>query len=386
MAGIGLDAGSSGGIGLSEPETVEKLSRWAHGDARFSGLDLGTFGTPESLCHMLNTGSWGQPKLASTGTVPDTTVGRRGPFTELGVVQTPRRRLRLLDLIPSSPAVGNTIPYIVMAGNHDAGAAETAEGAMKPTMDIELTDQESPIRTIAEWVKAARQILDDVPGLTEAINSTLTYDVLRRLEKQIVSGDGSGQNLTGILNTTGIASVPYAAGTALTDLALAGLVAILSSEGDPDAQVMNPATLSKLLTPKASGSGEYLSIDSPFGAGPSALTLWGVPVITSTVMPVDQILYGSFSQGCRVWIRQAVNVAAGNDSDDWTRNRITLLGEMRAGLTVHIPSYFALVRLDAQRRGQVLRQAAGRARAQAQPAVHPAAHGRRFRRCAGRPG
>ena len=136
-----------------------------------------------------------------------------------------------------------------------------------------------------------------------------------------MAGDGVGQNLHGILATTGIGSVPYAAGTALGDLALQGVVSILNSEGEPDACVMNATTLEGLLTPKASGSGEYLNIESPFGESVTTMSLWDVPVITSTLMPANQVLFGNFAQGCHVWIREAVSVIVGLDSDDLTRNR-----------------------------------------------------------------
>jgi HK97 family phage major capsid protein len=328
---------------LDDPEAVSMLERLATTRQPVGRVELGAVMSVDEMCSMINTGAWGQPKMGAS-LVPDTAVGRRGPYTELGLIPQPRRRLSILDLIPTSPAVGNTIPYVIETGSFDT-ATETAESAVKPTGDVGLADGEAPIRTIAHFLKAPRQVLADVPGLEQAIRTRLVYGVMRRLENQVLAGDGTGQNLTGVLTTSGVASVAYAAGTPLADLSLQGIVDVINSNAEPDAAVMNATTLQSLLTPKASGSGEYMNIDSPFGTGPQNLSLWGIPVVTSSAMANNQVLFGSFGLGAHLWVREAANVILGLDSDDLTRNRVTLLGEGRFGVTINVPAYFALVHL-----------------------------------------
>ena len=331
---------SHGGEGfLDDPVAVRQLEQLANSTRPIDGVALGPMMSAESFVSMLESGDWGPRSLAAS-VVPDTPAGRRGPWTELGVVPQLRRRIRLLDLLPTRTMSGNSIPYTVASGNLDT-AAETTEGAIKPAGDIGLTDEEARARTIANWIKSPRQVLADVPGLEGMIRDQLVYVVLRRLENQILAGDGQGENLLGILNTSGIASVPFAAGTPLADLALSGITTALVSNVDPDAVVIHPTSLQEILTAKATGSGVYLSIDSPIGTPPT--TLWGLALITSTVMPVGKVLVGSFAEGAVLWIREAVNVVLGMESDDLIRNRITLLGEMRAALTVIQPTAFAIV-------------------------------------------
>ena len=180
----------------------------------------------------IESGDWKQPTLAAS-TVPDTTVGRRGDLDPVyGYVTQPRRRLSILDLVPKSEATGNSVPLITESGSFDT-AVETTEGAAKAVGDIVGTDSEVPVRTIAHYVKAYRQILSDVPEL-EAIGRTrLIYGVLRRVESQLLAGNGTGQNILGIMNTSGIGSVAFAGGTPLADLALSGLVTELLSEAQP---------------------------------------------------------------------------------------------------------------------------------------------------------
>ena len=63
------------------------------------------------------------------------------------------------------------------------------------------------------------------------------------------------------------------------------------------------------------------------------------------LIPAGQALVGSFAQGAVLWIREAVSVIVGQESDDMIRNMVTLLGEMRAALTVMQPTAFCLVHL-----------------------------------------
>jgi HK97 family phage major capsid protein len=168
--------------------------------------------------------------------------------------------------------------------------------------------------------------------------------VLRRLENQIVGGDGSGTNLTGILHTTGIASVAFAAGTPLADLALAGMTAVLQSEAEPNGVVMNPADRDAMLAAKASGSG--VRLDSAGAFSPVPDTFFGLPLVTSTVMPQGQALVGDFAQGATLFVREGVNVrVSDSDQDDFIRNQVTLLGEGRFAVAIWRPACFALVHL-----------------------------------------
>jgi HK97 family phage major capsid protein len=327
---------------LDDPLAVRQLEQLANSKRPIDQVTLGPVMSAESFASMIESGDWG-PRPMAASTLPDTPAGRRGPWTELGVVRQLRRRIRLLDLIPTRTMSGNSIPYTIESGNLDT-AAETAETVVKPVGDIGITDAEARARTIANYIKAPRQVLADVPDLEGVIRDRLVYAVLRRLENQILSGDGVGENLLGILGQTGISDVAFAAGTPLADLALSGITAALVSNVEPDGVVIHPTSAQSMLTAKATGSGQYLAIDSPIGTLPD--TLWGLPLVTSTVVPVGQALVGSFAEGAILWIREAVNVVIGMESDDMIRNVVTLLGEMRAALTVIQPTAFALVHLQ----------------------------------------
>jgi HK97 family phage major capsid protein len=170
--------------------------------------------------------------------------------------------------------------------------------------------------------------------------------VLRRIENQILSGDGTGQNLRGILNTTGIASIAFNAGEPLSDLALDAITTVLVSDAVPDLAIFNPMDLASMMKAKAAGSGERLDSQGAFAA--TASTLWDLPRVASTAIPVGTALVGDFALGASLFLREGVNVrASDSDQDDFIKNRTTLLGEARVGLAVWNPTCFAQVDLAA---------------------------------------
>ena len=327
---------------LDDPTTVSLLERLASSTMPMGQVPLGPLESAEQLASRIQSGNWG-PRSYAASTVNNTDAGRTVPFTEgPGVLPQLRRRIRLLDLIPTRVMDGNVIPYVIESGSLDT-AAETAEGSVKPAGDVALTDAEAKAQTIANWIKSPRQVLADVPGLSAELSSRLTYTVLRRLEAQVLAGDGTGANLTGILHSTGIGSVTYSATEALSDLTLDGITATFLSDAEPDAVVVHPTDMATMLKKLASGSGERLDSEGAFTTPPSQI--WGLPAIVTRVMPQGQLLVASFAQGAILWIREGVHVVVGMESDDMVRNLVTLLGECRAALTVIQPTAFCLVHL-----------------------------------------
>ena len=239
---------------------------------------------------------------------------------------------------------GKSFDYLQESGTFGY-AAETAEGQLKPEAGIDLTEAEVVAATIAVWIKAQRQQLADVSDLQRTLSDRLMYLVMRRLQDQVIAGDGTGENLLGITKTNGIGAVPFAAG-ALTDLVLDGIVGTLVSDATPDAVVVNPVDYSAMLKAKTSGSGDRLDSAGAFGTVP--VTMWGLPAIPSNAIAQGTALVGAFSTQARLYVREAVHVRiTDSDQDDFVKNRVTLLGEGRFGLAVWAPAAFCLVDLAA---------------------------------------
>ncbi len=339
MAGINGNGHFGGGGIFDDPERVETLQRLGSSSMPIGRVELGPLSSREELVQSIESGSWHSRPSAQAGeaVVPDS--ARVGAY--YGVVPQLRRRLRLLDLIPTQPMDSRSFGYSQETGSFDT-ACETAEAQIKPAAELDLDEAEVIAKTIAHWIKLKKQQLDDVPALATTVTQRLTYGVMRRVESQVLAGDGVGENLLGILATPGIGDVAFAAGEALTDLSLDGITETVMADAEPSAVVLNPVDYAVMLKTKATGSGIRLDTDGAFATPPD--TMWGLPAIASKALPQGQALVGDWSTGCTLFVREAVNVKLSDaDQDDFTRNRVTALGEGRFGLAVWQPSAFTLV-------------------------------------------
>lgn len=253
------------------------------------------------------------------------------------------RRLSFLDLIPTGTTDSNSIEYVQVA-NIPGTTAPVAEGAIKPEVGLGLVDATAAVRTIAGWIKVNRQAMDDMAGLGTLINTLLPYDVRRKIEAQILAGDGLGQNLRGILNTAGLGAPVFVAGDNPADAILRAMTVVILSDADPNFVAAHPLVWQDILLMREAGaagtrSGQYLA-GGPFGM--TAPTIWGLSLTTSTVIPQATPLVGD-SMGATLLFREGVNVkTSDSDQDDFVRNRVTILAEARVAFPIWRPASFAV--------------------------------------------
>jgi HK97 family phage major capsid protein len=295
--------------------------------ARIGGIELGQVSSRDGVRQMLAADVTGTSNMRASA--------------YLGVQAQIYRPLRVLDLLDIGTMDGNSLPYTQEGGTF--GALETAEGQAKPEDGVTFTDKTATAQTIAAYQKLRKQALADFPALQSLIDGRLRHSVQRRLEGQSVNGDGNDPNLRGILQTTGIGVTAYDAAQELADLILHGITQVYLSDAQATGIVMHPTDWESTLKAKAAGDGHYFS-GGPFSMTPQVI--WGVPLVPSPSIPVGHALVGDFSIGASLLIREGVQVLlSDSDQDDFIKNRVTLLGEMRAALPVWRPAAFSDVAL-----------------------------------------
>lgn len=304
------------------PEVIEELERYSGSSSRMGTMRIGEVVTREDFA----------ADIAPTANM------RRGDY--YGVLPQLQRALTLLDLLPSGSMTGSNIPY-TQEGGLFTGAAETAEGAAKPEAEVTFTDAEAIARVIAAWMKIQKAALSDVPALRTIIDQRLRYLVLRRLEAQIINGNGTAPNLRGLLNTSGIGTVAFAADQLIADQVLTGITTVLLADALADVVVMHPLDWMAVLKAKA-GDGHY------YGGGPFSTTpqvIWGVNLLASQAVPQGHALTADLSIATTLFVREGIQVLfSDSDGTDFRENRVTLLGEGRFALPVWRPS--AIVDVD----------------------------------------
>lgn len=253
-----------------------------------------------------------------------------------GILELPQRRMTIRDLLTPGTMAGNTLEYVkekVFTNN----AGMVAEGGSKPESDMQLELVTTSAKVIAHWMKASKQILDDIPQLRSMIDQRLGYGLSLKEEQQILNGDNTGQNLNGIIPQASA----YAPAIALADqnmldvLRLAMLQAALA-EYAATGHVLNPIDWAAIETLK-DDIGRYI-IGNPQGS--TAPTLWGLPVVATQAITVRKFLSGAFQQGAQLFDRWESRIEVGYVNDDFIKNMVTVLGEERLALAVYRPAAF----------------------------------------------
>lgn len=256
-----------------------------------------------------------------------------------GVLELPQRRLTIRDLLSQGRMDGNSLEYVRETGFTNA-AAPVAEGGLKPDSDLKFDLVQTSAKVIAHWMKASRQILDDFAQLRSIIDQRLIYGLAYVEEDQILNGDGTGQNLNGILPQASAFAVPAGTVTptpmtAIDTLRIAMLQAALA-EYPATGHVLNPIDWAGIELTK-DGDGRYI-IGNPQGTAQP--TMWGLPVVATQAMEAGTFLTGAFRMGAQIFDRWDARVEVGYVDDDFIRNLTTILAEERLALAVYRPEAF----------------------------------------------
>lgn len=293
---------------------------------------------------------------------------QRPPLQPWVATLNPDRVLRIIDVIDRNTTENASVDYVqdTSAAGFSGVAAETGEGVIKPEVTATFTQKTAPVRTVPHYIPITRQALDDNQMLRGYIDGRLRYGLLRRIDSQILNGDGTGMNLTGILNVSGIGTyAPAAAEMRLISLRKAKTIAE-TTELEPTAVIVNPSDIEKVDLAQASGSGEFMAgpgrdlvangllggipggpvLGGQFPAAIAALTgrLWGMVVVPSTAITAGTALVGNFQEAATLWDRQQTQVLVSDShADFFVRNILALLAEARVALTVQQPKAFVKV-------------------------------------------
>lgn len=249
------------------------------------------------------------------------------------VVGLPTRQSYIRDLLTVVPTTSGSVDYARQTVRTNA-AAPVAEGAAKPYSNYEWGQVTAAVRTVAHLAKLTRQALDDAVQLQGEVEQEMRYGMKLAEESQLLSGDGTGQNLTGMIpNATAYAApITIAGGTMIDKIRLALLQAELALYPS-DGVVMNPADWAGIELTKDS-QGRYIWANPLQLAGP---VLWGKRVVPTPAMTLDKFLTGGFKLQT-LYDRMAPEVLiASENADDFEHNLYTMRCEERLALAIKRP-------------------------------------------------
>lgn len=257
-----------------------------------------------------------------------------------GIIANPDRKVHIRDLVPHGQMTGSTFYYMKENGNGEGSIATVAEGATKPQIDLDLIEASAPAEYIAGWLRISNKMLDDVSGLTAFLQNRLLEKLLLVEDNQLLNGDGTSPNLSGITDTGNFTAASGAATIDVEQLVQA-ISQLEELNREATGIVLRPSDFWNIALNKASGSGEYdlpnLVTMSPEGI----LRIAGVPVSRTTAMTVDKFIVGDFRQGALLLIREAPRVEFfREDGTNVRENKVTVRVEERVAFPIFGDNYF----------------------------------------------
>ncbi len=254
-----------------------------------------------------------------------------------GIMPGAFRPLTIEGLFPSLPISTNAFEYVQEnEAKNVNGAVFVAEGAQKPFGSTDFEAKTGTVKTIAHLARISKQLMADAPALVAYINQRLVYGVDLVVEDQLVTGDGTGQNLSGILHdgnytVHGATKANLGKAPTIFDLILFAKAKVEDAFFRPNVILLNPIDWTSMLMEK-NASGDYY-LGHPASVAPKYL--WGLPVWTTPAITQGKFLVGDFNAAATLWTRQGMTVEMfEQDVDNVQKNLVTIRAERRLGFGV----------------------------------------------------
>lgn len=317
--------------------------KWTESEAWKSFQAKGFHGNSEGMkIEGINLGALAQAKDVFTSMVDTVTPLGFGSVQRDPMIDRRQRTSRVRDLFPVATTAANLIEFFRVSGftNASAPVPERSGGAfgLKPQSDLEFEPDSAPVRTIAHYEVAHRNVLDDEPQLRSVIDNELLYGLRLTEDAQILSGDGTGENLRGILNTPGVQSYSAPVNTTRTDAIRQAITRSVLAYYDPTGLVIHPLDWEAVELQK-DNQGAYI-VTAAVAVG-AVKQIWRLPVVDTPAIAQGTYLVGAFGLGATLYDRQSANIRiAEQHADFFIRNAVAILAEQRLALAVKRPESF----------------------------------------------
>lgn len=270
-------------------------------------------------------------RVAVTMTVAATNSGSSAFLPNSGGIQG-----SVNDLVRTRPTFWSRLqkgrtnlnPYVWANKTNKQGNAQfIGEGVLKPLASFEITVETSSAKKVAERFRVSTELLNDIEGIQSLIEDEARFEVETAANTAVLTGTASSTSPAGV---TTIAS----AFTLTTievedpnnfDAIRAAIAQLTSLNFDRDiVAFMNPIDVANMELSKGT-DGHYLL--PPFTSA-DGTTIKGVTIIEDNNIAVGNLLIGDMTK-YRVLMVEDFVIKWGYDSDDFSKNLITMIAEMR---------------------------------------------------------
>lgn len=258
-----------------------------------------------------------------------------------GIVTVPNRKLHVRDIVPQGTMDGSAFYYVKEATTGEGNPATVAEGNFKEQIDLDLAEATANAEYIAGWLRISKKMLGDVKGMTSFLQMRLMEKLLKAEDNQLLNGNGSTPNISGITNSGNFTAATGAATIDFEQLVEGVSQLEDANEVTADGILVRPRNLYAMALYKASSSGEYTQPGIITIDGNGQMRVLGIPVYASTAMASDKYIVGDFSSGCMLLTREpAVVEFFYEDGTNVRENKVTVRVEERVAFPIFGSRYF----------------------------------------------
>lgn len=244
------------------------------------------------------------------------------------IVPIPKRMIRLLDLVTVGSTDTDTIEWVDETTVTDA-AAETAYGSNAPEAAYGYTKASTTVKRITHFVPATKGAISDSGQLQTLLESRLNRGVRFRLENQVFSGDGTGENLSGFAKAGVVTNTVAKGSNSYFDTVHKGITQVRTTYFDePTAIGIHPVDFESVLLEK-DANGNY--VHGRAASEGTVTTIWGLNPVVSTVFAQGSPWVADFSQ-FYLWLREGLSLAMSDShASFFIQGLVAILAQMRAG-------------------------------------------------------
>ncbi|WP_192980731.1 phage major capsid protein [Pseudomonas sp. EggHat1] len=342
-----LDGLVKSGLGLQDrlQEVEQKLARRFSSNDPAGAKSVGEqFSETDDLKALAEKGRGiARMNLKAVTNITSATTGTGGvgvaiePTRVPGIITAPERQFTIRDLIMPGRTGSNAIEFVQESGFQNM-AAMVAEGTAKPQSDLSFELKTTTVKTIAHWFRASKQVLADIPLLQSYINGRAIYGLKYKEEEQLIAGDGTGQNLLGLIpQATAFDDGLRKTGDTKIDTLRRAILQVRIAEYRASAIALNPIDWADIELQK-DDNGSYIWVNVQEGG---TQRMWRLPVVDTNAVPEGEFLVGAMNIAAQVFDREdaAVEVST-EDGANFRENMVTIRAEERLALAVYRPESF----------------------------------------------
>ena len=211
-----------------------------------------------------------------------------------------------------------------------------------------LTTVTTPFVKIAATASLSTEVIQDYGNFAGWLARELNRAIVDARTNQVVNGNGSGANMLGLVNVSGILTRSIGSDTPVDCIRKAiNDIRVGSSFAKADLILMHPTTHADLTLQKSTTGQYLLDPENPARLG-DFNSIFGCRIVTNAYVTAGQAIVCD-SQWIYAWTRQALMIeinSYGTDSSGtnlWANNAVNFRAEERVALGVARPSSLCLV-------------------------------------------